>query len=87
MSTLLDTGAGTIYNPEMITLKDKIAALMAERDEEIRALRHEDPVTWTYRALAKSYGISRSRACQICLGRMMVEGVWKSKTVFVNSET
>ena len=43
-----------------------VQELRRERDLQIQRLRKEDPVRWTYTALASVYGLTRARVCQIC---------------------
>jgi hypothetical protein len=43
-----------------------VQMLRRERNREIQRLREEDPVQWTYTALANLYGLTRARVCQIC---------------------
>ena len=43
-----------------------LESLRSLRDDEIRQLRQTDPDVWTFAALARRYGMTRARACQIC---------------------
>jgi hypothetical protein len=37
-----------------------------ERNKELRELRKSDPKHWTYKRLGEKYGISDTRAHQLC---------------------
>lgn len=47
---------------------DKAQEHRRQRDELMRQLRREDPLTWTYLALAKAVGCSPELVAHICRG-------------------